>query len=529
MSRIAMGILAVVALALPLTPSTSVAASPEDPRTDRVGGATRVGTAAELAQATFGSSERVLMARADDFPDALAAASLAGDGGHPILLAHHAAVPERSYEALDALEAAAVTLLGGTAALSDDVADELRQAGYEVDRVAGADRYATAAEIARSLEGEIGTVEGQRTAFIASGERFPDALTAGPAAFAGPFPILLTRREEVPAATVEALDELGIERAVLVGGRLAVDVDVARRIEAQGITTVRVAGRDRTDTAARVATWSVRHAGIEERAVVLARGDEFPDALAAAPFAGESRAPMVLTRRPDELTYDLLQWVVDRSETIAAVHALGLQQAVTDRVLRRTAEAAQPPSHDVRYAVDVADDHGPVHADPRYFAEHVDWTLTDQRGWSLDNDVRWTRVPRDDDTADLTVLLSSPQDVEAAAPGCDASYSCRVGDEVYINDQRWREGPQEDAWSRRPIEDYRHYVVLHELGHWLELDHYECRQYAGAGKPAPVMDQQTIDTGVCTTNVWPLEFELDQARRNIETGDAQGSGNVQAE
>lgn len=529
MSRIVIATLAVLALALPLSLPTSVAARPEDPQTDRTGGATRVGTAAELAQAAFGSAERVLMARADAFPDALAAASLAGDGGYPVLLAHHTAVSERTYEALDALESAAVTLLGGTDALSGAVADDLREAGYQVDRIAGADRYATAAEIVRTLEGDIGTVEGQRTAFIASGERFPDALTAGPAAFVGPFPILLTRREEVPAATIEALDELGIERAVLVGGRLAVDVEVARRIEEQGITTVRVAGRDRADTATRVATWSVRHVGFEERAVVLARGDEFPDALAAAPFAGESRAPILLARHPDELSYDLLQWVVDRSGTMATVHAVGLQQAVTDRALRRAAEAAQPPSHDVRYTVDVADDHGPVHADPGYFAEHVDWTLTDQRGWSLDNDVRWTRVPLDDDTADLTVLLASPQDVEAAAPGCDASYSCRVGDEVYVNDQRWREGPQEDAWSRRPIDDYRHYVVLHELGHWLELDHYECRQYAGADEPAPVMDQQTIDTGVCTTNVWPLEFELEQARRNSATGDAQGSGNVQAE
>src|SRR5690349_4298663 len=76
----------------------------------RLAGPNRFGTAAAIAQASFGSAATVLIARADLFPDALAGGYLAGSTGTgaPILLTRTDALPSET--------AAAITALGATKA-----------------------------------------------------------------------------------------------------------------------------------------------------------------------------------------------------------------------------------------------------------------------------------------------------------------------------------------------------------------------------------------------------------------------------
>lgn len=105
----------------------------------------------------------------------------------------------------------------------------------------------------------------------------------------------------------------------------------------------------------------------------------------------------------------------------------------------------------------------------------------------------------------FTLVLASPERVAAASSGCSAEYSCRVGRYVIINDQRWQGATP--AWNAAGggLRDYRHMVVNHEVGHWLGFDHRAC---TGAGQPAPVMLQQSIDLGGCKFNPWPTAAEL---------------------
>jgi hypothetical protein len=148
---------------------------------------------------------------------------------------------------------------------------------------------------------------------------------------------------------------------------------------------------------------------------------------------------------------------------------------------------------------------GAVESDVATFREVVTATLHDPRGWSLGGALEIVPVRSG---GDFQVLLASPREVERAAPVCSRQYSCTVGDDVLINDERWQSATDSWPYSRH---EYRHYVVNHEVGHWLGLGHAEC---PGSGQPAPVMQQQSISLDGCQATVWPLRDErLEVARR----------------
>ena len=104
-----------------------------------------------------------------------------------------------------------------------------------------------------------------------------------------------------------------------------------------------------------------------------------------------------------------------------------------------------------------------------------------------------------DEAPSFRVRLATPATVDAhCAPLQTAgTYSCRQGADVMINVRRWFQGAAESQLS---LEDYRHYVISHEVGHALGHGHVAC---PGAGAVAPVMLQQTKGLDGCRPNPWP--------------------------
>jgi hypothetical protein len=100
-------------------------------------------------------------------------------------------------------------------------------------------------------------------------------------------------------------------------------------------------------------------------------------------------------------------------------------------------------------------------------------------------------------------VLASAGAVPGFSSACSATWSCRVGRYVIINQTRW--ATASPAWNAagRSLRDYRHLVVNHETGHWLGHGHRQC---SGRGL-APVMMQQSKGTGGCSFNPWPLPSE----------------------
>jgi len=133
-----------------------------------------------------------------------------------VLFVRRDSIPVDPAAELDRLDPARIVVLGGTAAVSDAVLGALRQYSGDVVRVAGADRYATSA----ALAGQFRRVDGAVAAVvIATGQQFPDAVTAGAAGF----PVLLVPSCGTPSTAVKgALDGLRPLAVVVMGGTAAV-------------------------------------------------------------------------------------------------------------------------------------------------------------------------------------------------------------------------------------------------------------------------------------------------------------------
>lgn len=482
-------------------------AAPRDVTAARVDGADRIDTAAEVAELTSspGDTSAAVLTAADAFADAVTGIGVARAAAAPVLLTWRDRLPRRSREALDRLGVQTVYLVGGEQAISPAVADQLEQ-DFDVRRVAGDDRYGTAAEVARVLAttGAVGRIGEDTTALLATGRDFPDALAAGPLAYDRRVPVLLTRPDDLPAPTSAVLDELGIQRVVVFGGSAVVSPGVVEQLRAAGLQVERIAGGDRTRTAAAVADVLLTRFGFTSSTVLLARGDDFADSLAAAPRGGRLRVPLLLAERPDALGAATGGWLRGQCPATRAVQAIGGRAAVTAATLRAAVDAAGSCSTGQRRITYETGTLGEVTADLSAFQELAADTLEDDRGWDLGNEIEFTEVA---DGGDFRLWLADPQEVAAAAAGCSARYSCRVGNDVYINEQRWQEATP--TYAGRTLHEYRHYVINHEVGHWLGLGHTSC---SGPGRPAAVMQQQSISLDGCEPNVWPLPSELQAVR-----------------
>ncbi|GGF46351.1 hypothetical protein GCM10011366_12600 [Ornithinimicrobium tianjinense] len=187
----------------------------------RRAGADRYGTAARIA-ADVPTADVVYVATGATFPDALAGAARAAAHDAPVLLVKTDSVPSATRTQLARLMPSRIVVLGGTAAVSSAVARELGAYG-SVERVAGVNRYDTAARLAQELETS-------QDVFVATGLDWPDALAGAARAGATGAPVLLVRTGDIPAVTWAELDRLDPGRVFVLGGTGVVSQGVEDRL-----------------------------------------------------------------------------------------------------------------------------------------------------------------------------------------------------------------------------------------------------------------------------------------------------------
>lgn len=151
-------------------------------------------------------------------------------------------------------------------------------------RISGETRYDTAAEIAKE-----GWPDGSEWAIIASGQNYPDALSAAPLAKKYDAPILLTNGSSLPNTTRQTLTTLRAKNVFIIGGTGVVPASIDAELNAMNITATRIAGQDRYDTAIKVA----KQLGSPSE-VFIVTGEDYPDALSVGPVAAIKQEPIIL-------------------------------------------------------------------------------------------------------------------------------------------------------------------------------------------------------------------------------------------
>ncbi|MCU1343918.1 MAG: hypothetical protein JWL70_184 [Acidimicrobiia bacterium] len=256
----------------------------------RAAGADRYATAVAASRG-FTNADTVYVATGTAYADALAggpAAAAVGAVGAPMLLVASDQVPASTRQRLSELHPRRIVVLGGPAAVSDAVVAELSGlASGGATRVAGGDRYATAAAIsAQAFSPGIGV------AYVVTGLNFPDALAGASAAAKEHGAVLLVAGDSIPKATSDELRRLAPQAIVVLGGTSAVSASVVQALQAFTTGSVtRVSGASRYDTAVAV---SRRSSANGAGTVYLATGANFPDALAGGPVAGAAGSPLLL-------------------------------------------------------------------------------------------------------------------------------------------------------------------------------------------------------------------------------------------
>ena len=208
----------------------AVPASVEDVFADynvrRLSGKSRYETnLAILAEAGVTDGMNLIVSDGAGFADALSASAL----GMPILLIDKkaGALTDAQRAFLGGTSFANVYVVGGTGAVPSSIADEIKavRPAANVERISGANRYATSIALARKFFPEAKCIT------IATGKNFPDGLTGGPLSFALSAPLVLTE-DSASAYTVAAgyAREAGTEKYLVFGGAGSVPDNVINTI-----------------------------------------------------------------------------------------------------------------------------------------------------------------------------------------------------------------------------------------------------------------------------------------------------------
>ena len=354
---------------------------------ERLSGDSRYDTMLKIARSAFPEGcSAAIVASGADFPDALAASSLAGVYGCPVLLTEPGTLSAQTAEAIRELGISKVRIVGGPGAVSDEVKASLEQLCSDTQRICGNDRTQTAdriAELVTKLVTEsaagtaVGTVagiaagtaagtvagtaagtaagiaagiaaekSGGDTVIIASGSNFPDALSISAYAYAQKMPILLTGADG--KLTSESLEIAGrFSRAIIVGGTGAVSEDVEEQLKAvqtagadagqlkavqaagagagqlKALQTVRYGGQDRYETSEMIIN---NLYGGKSSVLTIASGSNFPDALSGACIAGSDGGALLLADGSQTALTAAQQAIVKASDS---VYVLGGSSAVS--------------------------------------------------------------------------------------------------------------------------------------------------------------------------------------------------------
>ncbi|WP_304083149.1 cell wall-binding repeat-containing protein [Peptostreptococcus stomatis] len=300
-----------------LDPNSSLAKFLSSDQTSmRISGPGRVETSIEISRFENTKSKTVILADARNYPDALAASNLTG-GRYSVILVQNQ-LTQAIINEIVRLEAQDLIILGGTNSISEDIERGLANIGgiKNISRIAGENRYDTCQKIFNHAK--------KKSLILASGEKFPDALaTSSILDQAG---LLLTKSGQLPSEVQAAIEALNHDSFLIVGGENSVQEGLASAIanQFQYASHTRISGNNRYETSTKIGDRLV------SSTVILASGENFPDALAASTLAQKIEVPILLVSK-DKIDQSVIDYF--KNHNIKKVLVVGGQLSISDKTL----------------------------------------------------------------------------------------------------------------------------------------------------------------------------------------------------
>lgn len=246
-----------------------------------------------------GKVKSVIIANGTNFPDALAGSVLSKKYNAPILLS--GGNVENSSDCIqyikDHLDTdGTIYLLGGTASVSDDLVNYLKNQGYSsIVRLGGKNRFETNKNIVSSMNVDKGT-----PVVIANAYGFADALSVSSIAGQKGYPIIMTSNSGLSDEAKEIISNIQPSQVYVIGGSASVGDSVINQVK--GIVPsiandkiVKLAGENRYETSLSIC----KYFNMDTDTAVIANGQNFPDALSGSALAVKLNAPIVLVDGQD--------------------------------------------------------------------------------------------------------------------------------------------------------------------------------------------------------------------------------------
>lgn len=253
----------------------------------RLAGNDRYETATKISQKFFDKADTVILASGTKNADALVSASFASTNEAPILLTEKANVPASVKAEITRLGAKKVILSGGLSSMSGAVESQLRSMGLSVERVAGQNRFETAAMVAQRVKNK----SKSNKVILINGEKDADALTVSSLATQAGVPVLMTKANSLDPNAKAKINEWKPEEVIVVGGNSSISEGVMRQINAK--SKVRISGRTRFDTALAIANKAYPDA----KTIFVSNGYNAVDSLSAGAVTGLAKAPIILVEK----------------------------------------------------------------------------------------------------------------------------------------------------------------------------------------------------------------------------------------
>lgn len=313
----------VLCLSLVIMSYSSYAADkPADPQ--RISGSDRYKTAAAISMKGWPSgSQYAVLARGDDFADALCAGPLAMKFNAPILLTPSDKINMDTMNELKRLGVKNILIVGGQGAVSEDIEAVLNNEGIDVERIWGNDRYETSIKIAEKIGLSDNIV-------LATGENFPDALSISAIAAKLGMPIILSSKSTLPEVVKQYINSRQIKKTYVIGGTGVIEDSVAKIMPGY----IRLGGSDRFETNVIIMQEFSDQLNYDNVYIAVGEGtngNEFADALSGAVLAALNSSPVVLTSKMVPEVID--SFIKNKLTESTVLLVLGGEGAVSNHVV----------------------------------------------------------------------------------------------------------------------------------------------------------------------------------------------------